>query len=474
MKKKLKILSVYNDEAKRIDYIIEHDLRSPFQRDRDRIIHSKSFRRLAGKTQVFNSRFQDHLKTRLTHVIEVSQIATTIAKALNLNIELTEAIALAHDLGHTPFGHSVERTLNKIMNSEIKIKNVSEKLLPNFKGFKHNWQSVRVVTDLEKLYSNEKGLNLTLNTLWGILYHSKLDFGDTYSLGFFETNYKNIMLNTNGSFEAAIVHISDEIAQRHHDIEDGLRLNVVTINDIIDFMDNSESISKILYTTYGSDEILKNIKCIKNKNYFIPYFSKILIDIMTNDVITNSEKNLINFMNTYNISSHDDFKKIKNIKNINYLKYINFSSDKKNFDENLKKLLKSRILNSHIAQVMDGKSNYIIKKLFEAYITNPQQLPDSTISTFSRNIKKYMNFCNDKVNIKFIKSLSEFISSDYEYLYEENFNVGEIRNVIEKYKGVFNEYEYSILFRTIADYISGMTDNWATEQFRILYGIIDL
>jgi dGTPase len=466
-----KILSVHNVDTKRISNIEEHKFRSPFQRDRDRIIHSKAFRRLAGKTQIFNSRFRDHLKTRLTHVIEVSQIATTIAKALNLNTELTEAIALAHDLGHTPFGHSVERTLNNIMNGEIKIKHASEKLMINFKGFKHNWQSVRVVTDLEKLSLNEKGLNLTLNTLWGILYHSKLSFDKDLPLEFYETNYTYIKSKENGNFEAAIVHVADEIAQRHHDIEDGLRLNIVSINDIMNFLEKS----KDKYHIENLENSIKKLKNIKNKNYFIPFFSKTIIDIMASDVINNSSQNLNKFINYYCINSHNDFLEIKTKEDLNYFDYICFSQKINDFDNELKNLLKNRILNSHLAQTMDGKSNYIVKKLFEAYITNSQQLPDSTILTFAKNIKKYIEFSENKMNHNFINEILEITGCETdEYLYEENHNVGKIRNIIEKYKNKFKEYEYSILFRTIADYISGMTDNWATEQFRILYGIIDL
>ncbi|UYP00562.1 HD domain-containing protein [Oceanotoga sp. DSM 15011] len=113
------------------------------------------------KTQVYSSRYRDHIRTRLTHVLEVMQIARTISRALDLNEDLTEAIALGHDLGHTPFGHTGERTINKILNEEIKLKNGPNKLLNEFKGFKHNWQGIRIVSDLAKPYFEYKGINIT-------------------------------------------------------------------------------------------------------------------------------------------------------------------------------------------------------------------------------------------------------------------------------------------------------------------------
>ena len=170
-------------------------IRTDFQRDRDRILHSKSFRRLKHKTQVFLSPMDDHYRTRMTHTLEVSQIARTIAKGLNLNEDLTEAIALGHDLGHTPFGHCGETVLNNIMTE----------------GFQHNRQSVRVATVLENL-------NLTYETLDGILHHS----GDLFS--------KN--LEKASTLEGQIVKVADKIAYVNHDIDDAIRAGVMDVADL--------------------------------------------------------------------------------------------------------------------------------------------------------------------------------------------------------------------------------------------------
>ena len=181
----------------------QHVLRTDFQRDRDRIIHSKSFRRLKHKTQVFLSPFGDHYRTRLTHCLEVSQIARTIAKALRLNEDLTEAIALGHDLGHTPFGHSGEQTLAK--------------LLPQ--GFHHADQSLRVV---EKLEYEGKGLNLTFEVRDGIQRHSK-GRGEI-----FDEDVEDMP----STLEGQIVRVSDVIAYVNHDIDDALRAGIIKDEDI--------------------------------------------------------------------------------------------------------------------------------------------------------------------------------------------------------------------------------------------------
>lgn len=187
------------------------DLRTDFQRDRDRIIYSKSFRRLKHKTQVFIKPEGDHYRTRLTHTLEVAQISRTIARALNLNEDLTEAIALAHDIGHSPFGHAGEEALNDAMK-EIDSKSY----------FSHVDQSLRVVDFLEK---NHKGLNLTFEVRDGIIKHSKGRFGNM----FVDKDEKNIKHET---LESEIVRIADRIAYINHDIDDAVRAGIIKETDL--------------------------------------------------------------------------------------------------------------------------------------------------------------------------------------------------------------------------------------------------
>lgn len=205
-------------------------LRTEYQRDRDRILHSKAFRRLKHKTQVFFSPFDDHFRTRMTHTLEVSQIARTISRALDLNEDLTEAIALGHDLGHTPFGHSGERVLNEIMPG----------------GYRHNEQSVRVVEFIENL-------NLTAETLDGILNHSY-----------------QCMPSTS---EGQVVRLSDKIAYINHDIQDALRAGIIKTDDIpsesVKYFSTTNRIrltkivADIVETSAGKSEITMSEECFR-------------------------------------------------------------------------------------------------------------------------------------------------------------------------------------------------------------------
>ena len=200
--------------------------RSPFQRDRDRIIHSSAFRRLKHKTQVFVEHEGDYYRTRLTHTIEVAQVARTIAGALGLNTDLAEAVALAHDLGHPPFGHTGEDALAALMAP--------------YGGFDHNAQAIRIVTKLERHYAGFDGLNLTWETLEGIAKHNGPVIGPNpgphvvpdrarlpYALAEFDAQF-DLELTTNASAEAQVAAVADDVAYNHHDLHDGLRAGLFT------------------------------------------------------------------------------------------------------------------------------------------------------------------------------------------------------------------------------------------------------
>ena len=193
------------------------DFRDPYSRDRDRIIHCSSFRKLEYKTQVFLNLSGDYFRTRLTHSLEVSQISRTLAKNLGLNESLSEAIALAHDLGHTPFGHAGGDALDEIMKES-----------GYHAGFEHNFQSFRVVSKLEKRYKDFEGLNLTFATLEGVLKHSY-----PYEKSYLSDEIKEIFkIHFHPSLEAIIVDLSDEIAYISHDIDDGIKYKLITFEDL--------------------------------------------------------------------------------------------------------------------------------------------------------------------------------------------------------------------------------------------------
>jgi dGTPase len=212
-------------------YRVEDDFRSPYSRDRDRIIHSGSFRKLEYKTQVFLNHEGDFFRTRLTHSIEVSQIARSIANDLGLEEALAEAIALSHDLGHTPFGHIGGDTLDECLKHD-----------GHHHGFEHNFQSFRVVSSLEKRYKDFDGLNLTFATLEGILKHSY-----PYKKSFLPAKIDELFhLDTHPSIEAMIVDRADEIAYISHDIDDGINSGLITFDDL----KSSSLVSLILEKVY--------------------------------------------------------------------------------------------------------------------------------------------------------------------------------------------------------------------------------
>lgn len=263
-------------------YTFKEDYRNPYARDRDRIIHCSSFRRLEYKTQVFLNTQGDYFRTRLTHTIEVSQIARTIANHCNLEENLCEAIALAHDLGHSPFGHSGGDELDRVLKDS------------GFKnGFEHNFQSFRVVSELEKRYKEFNGLNLTYATLEGILKHSK-----PYDKPFFSEKLKTIFkIKDDPRLEATIVDLSDEIAYTSHDIDDGIKQKIISI----DLLEENHLISKLI-KDLQDDGIQKQDKVFRYR------FTSSLINTLAQNIINNfKEKNQI----CYDENIKNDLRDIK-------------------------------------------------------------------------------------------------------------------------------------------------------------------
>ena len=339
-------------------------LRNDFQRDRDRIIHSTAFRRLKHKTQVFVNTSGDHFRTRITHSLEVSQIARTLSKFFNLNEDLSETLSLAHDLGHTPFGHAGEEALNDCMK--------------NYGGFDHNIQTLRIITILENRYYNFNGLNLTLETLDGLIKHNgpvnnKTKFDTILGKNFFKNKIK--FLN-NTSLEGQIAAISDDIAYNSHDLEDGLKSNLFKLNDLKNIPVLNKIISKhrSKFTKYSADLIVRQI--IRD-----------IINEMVKDVIKTTEKNI-------------KTNKIKNLKEVynSEKKIVCFSYKMKRFDLEIKKFLKEKM---YFHKNVKKKTNYgkkIIKKLFLIIIKNPKKYI---------NIKKYKNSKLERIICDYIAGMTD-------------------------------------------------------------------
>ena len=233
------------------------DWRTPFQRDRDRVIHSRAFRRLEYKTQVFLNGSGDHLRTRLTHTIEVSAIARNIARALRLNEDLSETIALAHDLGHSPFGHTGEHTLDQLMKADG--------------GFEHNIQSLRIVETLETKYPDHPGLNLTWEVREGLLKH-KPDAN--------HPNWTDEFNTPSPSLEAQVANLADEITYYSHDLDDGLESGLLSESDLRQNIDLWNSIVQSVESQYGPMD-----DSPEKRRYFL---IRSLIDTLVRDIVSHS------------------------------------------------------------------------------------------------------------------------------------------------------------------------------------------
>ncbi len=248
----------------------ESAFRTPFQRDRDRIIHAGAFRRLKHKTQVFVEHEGDYFRTRLTHSIEVAQVARTIARALGLNEDLTEAVALAHDLGHTPFGHTGEDALDALMAPHG--------------GFDHNAQALRIVTSLERSYASFDGLNLTWETLEGIAKHNGPVVGDLpYALADYNARH-DLELHTHASGEAQVAAASDDIAYNNHDLADGLRAGLFTDAEAADLPIVGEAYAEVDRLYPGLDRKRRRAEALRR-----------VFGVMVSDVIDVSRLRLADY-----------------------------------------------------------------------------------------------------------------------------------------------------------------------------------
>ncbi|KRU36860.1 deoxyguanosinetriphosphate triphosphohydrolase family protein [Clostridium sporogenes] len=500
---KYSIFSALDENANRDKGEIKDWARNKFDRDRDRILYSKAFRRLSGKTQVFFARSDDHIRTRLTHTLEVAQISRITAKNLKLNEILTEAIALGHDIGHTPFGHVGERTLNYIMNGCYRIKNFNSDLEDKDKGFKHNWQGVRIVNDSEKISKDYNGLNLTKYTVWGILNHSNKEYtkgcGRNYkevengnkcnlslckekckndqgiSVNFYKQYEDKIDEKNAWTVEALIVEKADEIAQRHHDIEDGIEARIINKDELIKKFE--EFFEEFLNEKYKT--IINNIKKENKKIYYMPMLSKLIVGFLNEKLIEDIKENLKELQDEYDIKTSENFDKFKSqiYDNGCYKKIVCYSKKFKQADKYFKDYLKNRILNSYKAQSMDGKGDYIIRQTFKAYITNPQQLPDKTILALYETMLKEgiveKSLLQEDEHETLIGNLRNELNKNH---FNQKFKIekDEMTNEEKKRYNKENSEKYKkykkCLLRVICDYISGMTDNYAMDQYRILYG----
>ena len=322
----------------------EHEMRSPFQRDRDRIIHSSAFRRLKHKTQVFVYHEGDHYRTRLTHSLEVAQIARTIARALGLDEDLAEALALAHDLGHTPFGHAGEEALNAEMAS--------------YGGFSHNDQTLRILARLEHGYAEFDGLNLTWEALEGTVKHNGPLLGAGIekpvppSVAEYDTKHP-LALDTFPGPEAQVAALSDDIAYNNHDIDDGLHAGLFAVADL----------AEVPLVGPVFDEVAGHYPGLEESRLIHESIRR-LIDRMVRDLAGETRRRLADS----GVESADAVRGLGQ-------PVAAFSEAMGNHDRALKRFLHQRMYRHQRVNRMSSKARRVVRELFQLFLAEPARLP---------------------------------------------------------------------------------------------------
>jgi dGTPase len=359
----------------------QHAVRTCYQRDRDRIVHCEAFRKLEYKTQVFVIFEGDYYRTRLTHTIEVAQIARTIGRSLQLNEDLIEAISLAHDLGHPPFGHAGEDALDRII-SEAGLK------------FNHNQRSFEIITKFEKRYPGFDGLNLTREVLVGILHHATVydKPGDSHY---------HPLVDEGPAFEAKVVDMADSLAYLSHDIDDGLTSGCISPNDLKESHLWKKACQQVNPRLETDD-----------KEMFKYQIVKALIDLQMRDLLAFSDKRLgeMKFKSSGEV-------KVFNHKNPQEV-IVGFNPDVKKECDDLQGLLNRKFYRHSRVLRMTDKAKRIINDLFKVYMETPEQLPEKIFNRdapHTRN-EKYQIICN------YIASMTD-------------------RSAIDEHKKLFNPYE---------------------------------
>ena len=334
---------------------------SCYQRDRNRIIYSGAFRKLQYKTQVFINYENDYYRTRLTHSLEVAQIARLLSRKLRFNEDLTEAISLAHDLGHPPFGHAGEDALNEMAMHHL--------------GFDHNIQALRILTLLEKRYIKFDGMNLTWETLEGVAKHNGPVTGKNrvssnkkiHKLMLDYDSYYKLDLDNFSSAEAQIAAISDDIAYNMHDIDDGIRAKILLIEELLELPLIGGVLKKVV-----DDNFELNV----SDNRIIHEFLRKTVDIMIADIVSQ----VISNIKEYDISSQDDIRKLGKA-------LVHFSEEMNQYKIGLQNFLRTKLYNYYKVKRVKNKVKRIIRELFQVFYDDPQILPsDWAIKAMDSNL----------------------------------------------------------------------------------------
>jgi dGTPase len=419
--RRLSLTAIRSSEATRRRPLEEDpsDVRLAFQRDRDRILHARAFRRLKHKTQVFVPHVGDHPRTRLTHTLEVGQLARTIARALGLNEDLAEAAAMGHDLGHTAFGHTGESVLDEILrgvNSEVTL---PEAVTAEVGRFKHNYQSLRVVDLFERRY-DLPGLNLSDQVREASLKHTtwKVDYP------FPVPDRDGLFLDKPCHLEGQAVAVADEIAQQTHDLEDGLRAGSVRLETVEEL-----AVAQRVIVEIGSEGYFKDRAWIRQSNLV-----RGLIRLFITDVVETSAARIGRILERHEISNHEDFS--THAREVSQTT-VWLSAEVDELFAELKSFIYARIINQGPVSRQDWRARRVVTALFGAYWSAPAILPDYLLMRAAEELE--LPFLRD-LPLKRVAA-----------------------TVAERYHSTPG------FARLIVDHLAGMSDRFALEEYRALH-----
>lgn len=437
--------------------------RTEFQRDRERIVNSTAFRRMVDKAQIFSAEKGDYFRTRMTHTLEVNQIAKAIAYALHLNLDLTEAIALGHDLGHTPFGHQGERTLDNILCGKIDAGIVTDKeKLKNrcYGGFKHNYQSARILTQLENKYVDFAGLNVSVQVIEGVLKHTKLN-SDIPIEAFVSTEYlEKIKIDKErkkqpiASLEGQVVAIADEIAQRGHDVDDALTSGVMTVGEFLDRLkiDKCDELRELIEKEIEKIDDAKRLLPNKQEMQVARIVHRI-IRYFINDVISNSQEKINNST-------------ITKIDYSNTETYVDFSENGEKVNKYMEKIVQKKVICNYEVARADYNAEVVVKTLFQKYYENPRLLHTGTLQKIFQDtlMHKDVDVSNSAVCLN--DCSVDLANAEIEEMALKPLEeIGDMDEQEKERKENIRREKRNILIRNIVDFIAGMTDGYALQEY---------
>lgn len=450
--------------------------RTEFQRDRERVVNCKAFRRLVDKAQIFGSEKGDYYRTRMTHSLEVNQIAKAVAYALRLNLDLTEAIALGHDLGHTPFGHQGERTLDEILcgKIEVGIKATSSMFKKRcYGGFKHNYQSAKVLTEIEEKYKEFPGLNVSVQVIEGVLKHTKLKPKEIALEDFLSKEYREIIHISNdklqvcSSLEGQVVAIADEIAQRGHDVDDALTSGVMTIDEFKDRL-------RIDKCSELSHRIEKEMQEIDNLGRLIVDKKELKISRIVTVIINYFIQKTIEHSSLI-VAANARFGRLSLDNNI---AMVGFPPDVQRVNDYLEKVVQKKVICNYEVARADYNASMIVQKLFAKYYNNPRLLHSGTVHKIFLETLNHPNREVSNSAIYLSDASIELVNKEIEEITSEKLDEERILAYLDDREHTISDTcgerdivifeKRRILIRAITDYIAGMTDGYALEEYKKL------